>query len=117
MRRRHAAGTLPRGIMHCFSGSWEVAKVYLSFGYYISLSGVVTFKNANKLLDVAKNAPPRPPCWWRRTAPTWPLCRCAASATSRRLCNTHSRAWLSCAGEDPETLAERLWENAERANS
>ena len=57
MRRRHASGTLPRGIMHCFSGSWELAKVYLSFGYYISLSGVITFKNANKLLDVAKNAP------------------------------------------------------------
>ena len=57
MQERHKAGRLPRGIMHCFSGSWETAKVYLKMGYYISLSGVVTFKNANKLLDVARNTP------------------------------------------------------------
>lgn len=57
LRARYKNGRLPRGVMHCFSGSWEVAKVYLDMGLYISLSGVVTFKNANKLPEVAKNIP------------------------------------------------------------
>ncbi len=57
LRARHRAGTLPRGVMHCYSGSWESAKVYLSMGLYISLSGVVTFKNAPKIWEVAKNTP------------------------------------------------------------
>ena len=99
MRRRHAAGTLPRGIMHCFSGSWELAKVYLSFGYYISLSGVGNVQKRQQGCWTWRKTRPSTACWWRRTAPTWPPCRCAASATSRRLCNTHSRAWPSCAGK------------------
>ena len=48
---------MPAGIMHCFTGSWESAKVYLDLGLYISLSGAVTFKNAPKLTEVAKNTP------------------------------------------------------------
>ena len=49
---------MPEGsIMHCFTGSWECAKVYLSLGMYISLSGAVTFKNAPKLAEVATNMP------------------------------------------------------------
>ncbi len=55
---RHAAGRLPRGVMHCYTGSWESAKTYLGLGYYISLSGAVTFKNAPKLQEVALNCPP-----------------------------------------------------------
>ena len=116
MRRRHASGTLPRGIMHCFSGSWELAKVYLSFGYYISLSGVITFKNANKLLDVAKNAPLD-----RLLVET--DCPYMAPVPMRGQRNEPSFVQYTFArvaelrGEDPETLAERLWENAERANS
>jgi len=45
------------GVMHCFSGSVETAKKYLDMGFYISLSGTVTFKNAKKLVDVAKIVP------------------------------------------------------------
>jgi TatD DNase family protein len=36
------------GIMHCYSGSWEMAKNFLDLGFYISLGGPVTFKNARK---------------------------------------------------------------------
>ena len=48
---------LPGGIIHCFSGSWEIAKEYLKLGYYISLAGPVTFKKAPKLQEVAVNVP------------------------------------------------------------
>ncbi len=45
------------GVFHSFSGSWEMAKIVLKMNFYISLSGPVTFKNANKLLEVAQNVP------------------------------------------------------------
>lgn len=45
-------------IMHCFSGSLEFAKECIKEGIYISIGGVVTFKNAVKLKEVAKNIPP-----------------------------------------------------------
>lgn len=44
-------------IMHCFSGSEELAKEYLKLGAYISLAGPITFKNARKVNDVAKIVP------------------------------------------------------------
>jgi TatD DNase family protein len=47
----------PSGVMHCFSEDWQVAKKALDLGFYISLSGVVTFKNAHALKDVAKKVP------------------------------------------------------------
>ena len=45
------------GISHCFSGSLEVAKQYLDMGYLLGIGGVVTFKNAKKLLDVVREIP------------------------------------------------------------
>lgn len=57
LRARAKAGRMPSGIMHCFTGSWECAKIYLDLGLYISLSGAVTFKNAPKLAEVARNVP------------------------------------------------------------
>jgi len=57
LRARCAAGRMPAGIMHCYTGSWEAAKVYLDMGLYISLSGALTFKNAPKLQEVCKNIP------------------------------------------------------------
>ena len=44
-------------IMHCFSGSVELAKECVKQGYYIALGGVVTFKNAVKMKEVAKEIP------------------------------------------------------------
>lgn len=57
LRARFRAGRLPRGVMHCYGGSWESAKAYLAMGLYLSFSGSVTFKNAPNLWEVAKNAP------------------------------------------------------------
>ncbi|MDR1854612.1 MAG: TatD family hydrolase [Azoarcus sp.] len=45
------------GVMHCFSESREVAEQALALGFYISFSGVVTFKNARELKEVAAWAP------------------------------------------------------------
>lgn len=45
------------GIIHCFTENWETAKRALDLGFYISLSGIVTFKNAKALQDVAKKLP------------------------------------------------------------
>lgn len=44
-------------IMHCFSGSVELARECIKRGYYIALGGVVTFKNAVKTKEVAQNIP------------------------------------------------------------
>ena len=46
-----------RGVMHSYSGSVEMAKVLLRRDFYISFSGVVTFKNAAKLLDAVRYVP------------------------------------------------------------
>lgn len=43
-----------RGIIHCFSGSLEVAKEYIKLGYKLGINGIVTFKNC-KLIDVLRN--------------------------------------------------------------
>ncbi len=44
-----------RGVMHCYSGSWEMAQKFLELGLYISLGGPVTFKNAKEPKSVALN--------------------------------------------------------------
>ncbi len=46
-----------KGVLHCFSGSVEFARECLKLGYYIGFTGVVTFKNAKKLIEVAKEIP------------------------------------------------------------
>jgi TatD DNase family protein len=45
------------GVMHCFTESLEVAQAAIEMGFYISFSGIVTFKNATQLKDVAKAIP------------------------------------------------------------
>ncbi len=45
------------GVMHCFTESWEVAAAALELGFYISFSGIVTFKNATAVKEVAKKVP------------------------------------------------------------
>ena len=45
------------GVMHCFTETWEVARDALDLGFYISFSGIVTFKNALAIKEVARKAP------------------------------------------------------------
>lgn len=46
-----------KGLLHCFTGTWEMAEVGLDCGFNISISGVVTFKNADALRDVVTKVP------------------------------------------------------------
>jgi TatD DNase family protein len=55
MREENAAQT--GGVMHCFAQDWEVARQALDIGFYISFSGIVTFKNALAIKEVARKTP------------------------------------------------------------
>lgn len=46
-----------RGVMHCFAEDWDVAKKALDLGFYISFSGIVTFKSATNVQEVARKCP------------------------------------------------------------
>lgn len=113
LRARAKAGRMPTGIMHCYTGSWESAKVYLDLGLYISLSGAVTFKNAPKLVEVAQNMPADRllietdcpymapvPLRGKRNEPAFVAYTAARIAEIR--------------GEAPDRLAARTFENAMR---
>ncbi|MDQ5946679.1 MAG: TatD DNase family protein, partial [Pseudomonadota bacterium] len=45
------------GVMHCFTETWEVASAALDLGFHISFSGIVTFKNALQIKEVAQKTP------------------------------------------------------------
>lgn len=45
------------GVMHCFTENWDVARQALDLGFYISFSGIVTFKNAAQIKEVAQKVP------------------------------------------------------------
>lgn len=113
LRSRLAAGRMPAGIMHCYTGSWEAAKVYLDAGLYISLSGALTFKNAPKLVEVCRNVPADRllietdcpymapvPLRGRRNEPAFITHTLAKAAQLREI--------------SPERMAEQLYENALR---
>lgn len=51
------ASDVRRGVIHCFSGSLEMAQDYIKLGFYIGIGGVITYKNAKTLKNVAKNIP------------------------------------------------------------
>jgi len=45
------------GVLHCFTETWEMAKQGMDLGFYVSFSGIVTFKNATELQEVARKMP------------------------------------------------------------
>jgi TatD DNase family protein len=47
-----------RGVMHSFTGDWATAEACLAMGLYVSFAGMVTYKNAESLRDVARQVPP-----------------------------------------------------------
>jgi TatD DNase family protein len=54
---REEKATQVGGIMHCFVEDWEIAQQVMDLGFYVSFSGIVTFKQAKTLQDVAKRLP------------------------------------------------------------
>ncbi len=111
LRGRAKAGRMPAGIMHCYTGSWESAKVYLDLGLYISLSGAVTFKNAPKLSEVAQKTPAdrlliETDCPYMAPVPL-------RGRRNEPALIVHTFDKLAeLRGVGPDALAERLWANA-----
>jgi len=56
MLREEGAGEVG-GVMHCFTETWDIARDAMDLNFYISLSGIVTFKNAQVVHDVATRMP------------------------------------------------------------
>lgn len=54
---REYGSTEYAGVLHCFTESWEMACAAMDMNYYVSLSGIVTFRNADELRDVARKMP------------------------------------------------------------
>ena len=54
--RNEGAGKL-RGVIHCFTGNYEAACAYLDLGFYLSFTGIITFKNADALREVVRKVP------------------------------------------------------------
>jgi TatD DNase family protein len=46
-----------RGVIHCFTGNYEAACAYLDLGFYLSFTGIITFKNAEPLREVVRKVP------------------------------------------------------------
>tara|TARA_R110002153_G_scaffold44470_15_gene125348 strand:- start:2344 stop:3135 length:792 start_codon:yes stop_codon:yes gene_type:complete len=55
LKEHKAADTI--GVLHCFTESWQMAQEAIELGFYISISGIVTFKTATELQDVVKRIP------------------------------------------------------------
>ena len=104
---------LTPGILHCFSGSAEIAKEYLKLGYMISFAGPVTFKKAPKLREAALLVPRD-----RLLIETDSPYLAPEPMRGRRNEPTHVRfvaeKLAEIRGESPEELAAYTFENAER---
>ncbi len=55
--RDYAAQSDAGGVLHCFTESWDMARAALDLGFYISFSGIVTFRSADTLRDVVRKVP------------------------------------------------------------
>jgi TatD DNase family protein len=54
--RREGTGRI-KGVIHCFTGNYDAARAYLDLGFYLSFTGIITFKNANALREVVRQVP------------------------------------------------------------
>ncbi len=54
---REAGAEEAGGVMHCFTGDWEMARRAMDLNFHISFSGIVTFKSAQELMEVARRMP------------------------------------------------------------
>ena len=111
LRDRKKRGCLPRGVMHCFTRSRDLAREYLWLGMYISVAGPVTFSNAHKLLDTVRDVPADR--LLIETDSPWvsPEPHRGMRGEPAYIADTFRRIAEIRAG-DPEALAEQIWQNA-----
>lgn len=101
------------GVLHCFTEDWEMASQALDLGYYISISGIVTFRNADNVRDVARRVP-RDRLLLETDSP-WlaPVPHRGKSNEPQFVVDVyHYLAELR--GEPVECLAETVWDNFHR---
>lgn len=101
----------PKGIMHCFSGSAEVAKEVLRLGMYIGFTGVITFKNARRAVEAAAEIPldrllVETDCPYMAPEP-YRGKRCDSSMLPRMV-----EKLAQIKGIDPQQLADQTFQNA-----
>ena len=101
----------PRGVIHCFSGSAELARQYVDLGMYIGFTGVVTFANARKPLEAAAAVPLsrlllETDCPYMAPAP-YRGKRCDSSMLPRT-----AQALAQCQGISYDELLRATWKNA-----
>ncbi len=100
-----------RGVLHSYSGSAEMIPELIKRGWYISFSGVITFKNASKVLQ-ALRAVPRERLLIETDCPYLTPHPFRGKRNSSAYLVHTLRAAALARGEDEEALAEALWENA-----
>lgn len=98
------------GVLHCFTESWTLAREALDLGYYISISGIVTFKNAENVREVARQVPAdrllvETDAPWLAPVPH-------RGQPNHPALVTHTAAFLAeLRGVDPEVLARTTTDN------
>jgi TatD DNase family protein len=101
------------GVIHCFSYEKEMAREYLNMGFYLGIGGVITFKNARKLVEVAEYAP-------LESLVLETDCPYLAPVPNRGKRNSSlnltyvAETLARIKGVDRETLERITWENARR---
>ena len=102
-------------VLHCFTGSADLARTALDLGLFISISGIVTFKNAKDLQDAAEPSPPTA-CWLKPIPRSSPPSRIAVKPASLRssptpppsLPNCVARRSNNCPLQPPPTSSDCL---------
>jgi len=101
------------GVLHCFTESWELAAAALDLGWYVSISGIVTFRNADNVRAVARRVPRdrlliETDCPWLAPMPH-------RGKTNEPAFVTHTAAYLAALrGEQLDDLAARTTTNFAR---
>ena len=94
------------GVLHCFTEDWEMAKAALDIGFYISLSGIVTFRNAEALREVARQVP-ADRLLVETDSPYLAPFRIEASPTCPSTCGRSPSSSHSCVGWSSSTSPSR----------
>ncbi len=103
-------GAFP-ALIHCFTASPEFGRRVLDLGLTISISGIVTFKNAARTAGIRCEKFPKTGCWWKPTAPSSPRSRIGARRASRPLYAIPRNSSPTCAAP-----AWRRWRETTSAN-
>ncbi len=81
-----------RWVLHCFTEDWAMAKRALDIGFYISISGIITFRNAEELREVVRKVP-LDRLLVETDSPYLAPFLIVVSRTSRRMCGKLANMW------------------------